>query len=58
MEMNSEWEPAEDELLGRLVDLEMEKEKYYSDKKKNPVHVKGLEAIEAEQEMVRRLYHG
>ena len=56
--MNSEWEPAEDELLGRLVDLEMEKEKYYSDKKKNPVHVKGLEAIEAEQEMVRRLYHG
>ncbi len=51
----SEWEPGEDEILGRLVDLEMEKEVFL---KKKKVSSYELEAIEAEQEMLRRLYHG
>ena len=54
--MHSEWEPAEDELLGRLVDLEMEKEKFLNKKTKIGLHE--LESIELEQEMLRRLYHG
>lgn len=62
---DSEWEPSEDELMGRLVDLAVERDNQLQylhqcrSKEQIAMRVNQLEAIEAEQEMVRRLYnHG
>ena len=48
-----EWEPSEDELLGMLIDLELAKDKAITKKALNEV-----DAIESQQELLRRLYHG
>ena len=55
-----EWEPSEDEYLGRLVDLEMAKDRIISLKKTMPASqvIQELAAIDSEQELIRRLYHG
>ena len=61
---SSEWEPSEDELMGRLVDLAVERDNQLQSlhqcrsKEQIALRVAQLEAIEAEQEMVRRIYHG
>lgn len=61
---SSEWEPSEDELMGRLVDLAVELDNRLQELNTCRSHeqialrVAQLEAIEAEQKMVRRIYHG
>ena len=52
-----EYECSEDELLGRLVDLECAKDELLYSRQTSGAVIETIKAIDCEQDLIRRLYH-